>query len=352
MTSMESYLKFLQTKMPETGDEDYSQCFDEEIPFTIEISIPMRKPEGHFSRAPGVVLEILSSNKGGTFFKGQGYWNGVQEPVIYLMISTIGTPRDVLSRIKGNLETIQMKLKQQEVFLKLNGESFVGSVISEELVNKFPKQWKFDDDLRAITANQTRRDEHYKIIFGRVAQDNKKYDEALNLFRDVVRELNQKKPLLEGSYERRDLLVCCINMLGIGTRKNMLDKADPDEISNLIGIMNQILPFNQESEFEPEVLSPHAEARMRGNRLQLSYRLKTQISDDDELVKDGIFALRMLESHLKTEGHPYLEQDPVADIITIKKYLKMISGSELQEVTDIVNSIAEHNSFYSDELLR
>ena len=346
--------------MGESGVIDYAKFMVEDIPesmkgeerhFSIEISIVMRKPKGHFSRAPGVVLEILSSNKGGTFFTGQGYWNGVQEPVIYLMISTMGTPREILSRIKSNLETIQMKLKQQEVFLKLNGESFVGSVISEELVNKFPKQWKFDDDLRAITANQTRRDEHYKIIFGRVAQDNKKYDEALNLFRDVVRELNQKKPLLEGSYERRDLLVCCINMLGIGTRKNMLDKADPDEISNLIGIMNQILPFNQKSEFEPEVLSPHAEARMRGNRLQLSYRLKTQFSNDGELVKDGIFALRMLESHLKTEGHPYLEQDPVADIITIKKYLKMISGSEPQEVTEIVNSIAKHNSYYSDELL-
>ena len=125
----------------------------------------------------------------------------------------------------------------------------------------------------------------------------------------------------------------------------MLDKADPDEISRLIDIMNQILPFNQKSEFEPEVLSPHAEARMRGNRLQLSYRLKTQISNDDELVKDGIFALRMLESHLKTEGHPYLEQDPVADIITIKKYLKMISVPNFKKLLIFVNSILNITHF-------
>ena len=166
MTSMDSYLKFLQAKIPETGDEDYSECFDEEIPFTIEISIPMRKPEGHFSRKSRCCVGNSEFKQRRDVLQRSRLLERVQEPVIYLMISTIGTPRDVLSRIKGNLETIQMKLKQQEVFLKLNGESFVGSVIFDEIVNKFPKQWKFDDDLRAITANQTRRDEHYKIIFG------------------------------------------------------------------------------------------------------------------------------------------------------------------------------------------
>ena len=68
--------------MGEDSKQDQFQSFTQRIrqthneidTFRIEYSIPMRKPNDHFSRAPGVVLSILQSHKGGTFFEGQGYW--------------------------------------------------------------------------------------------------------------------------------------------------------------------------------------------------------------------------------------------------------------------------------------
>ena len=95
--------------MGESGTVDYARFMIEEIPesirkhqahFSIEISIVMRKPKGHFSRAPGVVLDILSSFGGGTFFEGQGYWKGVQEPVVYILISTTGRTEEIIRLTK------------------------------------------------------------------------------------------------------------------------------------------------------------------------------------------------------------------------------------------------------------
>ena len=97
---------------------DYAQFMVENIPeeigniwqhFSIEISIVMRKPKGHFSRAPGVVLDILSSFGGGTFFEGQGYWKGVQEPVIYILISTTGRTEDIISLLRSKISSAQSR---------------------------------------------------------------------------------------------------------------------------------------------------------------------------------------------------------------------------------------------------
>ena len=59
---MIDYASFMSESIPEDLKEQESH-------FSIEISIVMRKPKGHFSRAPGVVLDILSSFGGGTFSK-------------------------------------------------------------------------------------------------------------------------------------------------------------------------------------------------------------------------------------------------------------------------------------------
>ncbi len=65
--------------MPEIGDSNYEERFDLPEQFTIEFSIPMRKPKNHMSRASGVVLDILKTHKGGTFFEakvtGKGFRN-------------------------------------------------------------------------------------------------------------------------------------------------------------------------------------------------------------------------------------------------------------------------------------
>jgi len=336
--------------MPNIGDSDYNEEFDLEQQFSIEISIPMRKPVNHFSRAPGVVLDILKTNNGGTFFEGQGYWEGIQEPVIYLMISNFGSPREIIGNVKNNLVNIQRKLKQQEVFLKLNGRTFVGRVISEDEISKFPKQWEFDDDMRAITANRTRKDEHFKIIYARAAQDKREFQEALDLFREVLSELIIKKPLPKGSYERLDALICSTNVIGISTRKDMIGTISQDEISTHIMMMNERLPFCRKSEFESDILSLHAEARIRGNRLQLYTRSIDFKTNKDDLISDGVFALKLLEEHLNVGGYPYLEQDPIEDILMIKKYVDLIAGFEHPGAKEVITSISKANEFYSREL--
>ena len=87
------YAKFMVEDLPEDMKNNHAH-------FSIEISIVMRKPKGHFSRAPGVVLDILSTFGGGTFFEGQGYWKGVQEPVVYILISTTGKTEDIIQILK------------------------------------------------------------------------------------------------------------------------------------------------------------------------------------------------------------------------------------------------------------
>ena len=61
--------------MGEDSEQDQFQSFTQRIrqthneidTFRIEYSIPMRKPNEHFSRAPGVVLSILQSHKEALF---------------------------------------------------------------------------------------------------------------------------------------------------------------------------------------------------------------------------------------------------------------------------------------------
>ena len=100
---------------------NYAQFIGKEIPsnmatrhdyFNIEMSIVMRKPKGHYSRAPGMIWKILNDFNGGTFFQGQGYWQGWQEPVIYLMISTEGEVGKILKKLELCLEEAQNRLKQ------------------------------------------------------------------------------------------------------------------------------------------------------------------------------------------------------------------------------------------------
>jgi hypothetical protein len=337
------YTQYLVAKMP----KEYDQRLDKESQFTIEISIPMRKPKGHFSRAPSVVLNILESHNGGTFFEGQGYWDGIQEPVIYILISDRGTPRLMIEKIKKNLTQLQRKLKQQAVFIKINGKTFVDSVLPSDEVNQFPNQWEFDDDLRLIAANKARRDEHFKIVFGRIAYNNKDFVEAMKLFQEALTDLRMNTS--SNPAKKRDLLICSMNLLGIKTRTEFKSKYDEAEIEDLIGIMNLLLPPNSKSEFTMEVLSPHAEARMRGDRLQLNKRIDKYILSDEELVSDGIYALDQLRKHLEDGGNPYIEKDPISDLINIRKYINSTVEIEPAKVKEIISNISKENHLYADE---
>ena len=91
-TNLIDYAQFIGEDIP----DKYAEMFDH---FGIEISIVMRKPKSHYSKAPGVIWDILNTFDGGTFFQGQGYWRGVQEPVIYIMISTKGLVKNVIGKL-------------------------------------------------------------------------------------------------------------------------------------------------------------------------------------------------------------------------------------------------------------
>ena len=187
--------------MGESETVDYAKFMVEDIPegmknhqahFSIEISIVMRKPKGHFSRAPGVVLDILSSFGGGTFFEGQGYWKGVQEPVVYILISTTGRTEDIINLLRSKITSAQSKLKQQEAFVKINGTTFVGNMLEESVTDKFPKQWEFDTDLKTITANQSRSDEHIQPDLWKSGLSAKKYDDAQKKWSEMIHDFARK----------------------------------------------------------------------------------------------------------------------------------------------------------------
>ena len=343
--------------MGESKSIDYTRYIGKEIPaeiaesvcmFSIEYSIPMRKPKGHFSRAPGVLFSILQSHKGGTFWEAQGYWQGVQEPVIYLIISETSTFREIEEKVRKNLIAIQRKLKQQEVFLKLNGNSFIDSLVPGEEVKNYPEQQEFDDDMRVVAANQSRKEEHYKIIFGRVEQGKKEWEKAIQYFQEAIMDISKNMPLESGSFDEKDLLVCSVNLIGIYTRNETSLSKHQEDIDTAIQAMNKLLPYGKDSNFESSVLSLHAEARIRGNRIQLKNRGIKLNADDNVLIRDGSFALKQLSKHLSNNAEPYLEKDPIDDINTILKHLDKL-GPIPKDALEIVDDIKRENTHYSND---
>jgi len=355
--SKHDFTQYLKAEMSTASDSGYDEIFDTKMQFTIEISIPMRKPKGHFSRAPGVVLKILEEFEGGTFFEGQGYWQGVQEPVIYILISIFEEPRSTIEKVKQNLVALQKKLKQQEVFVKINGRTFVDSVLPQDTVIEFPDQWEFDDDMRLITANKARKDEHYKIAFGRKEYKNKYFADAMNFFKEAFSALRESEEVLQDLHGRdcpytgptADLLSCTVNILGIATRADFKQQEDSEDIEMFIDLINKLLPPNSKSKFTMEVLSPHAEARIRGNRLMLFQRIGKHILSEEKLISDGIFGLKQLQLHLKEGGNPFLEKDPIPDIIAIRKWINNIASEEPAEVNEIISQFGDDYPVYSDE---
>ena len=99
-------------------------------------------------------------------FEGQGYWQGWQEPVIYLMISTDGEVGKIIAKLESCLKECK-QLKQQMMFAKINGSIYIGIMLDEETVRGFPEQMVFDNDLAKLTSNQSRIDEPYQLIFAK-----------------------------------------------------------------------------------------------------------------------------------------------------------------------------------------
>lgn len=351
--------------MGEDTPINYAQMIGKEIPsdiirkhdyFNIEISIVMRKPTGHYSRAPGLIWKILNLFNGGTFFQGQGYWQGWQEPVIYLMISTDGEVGKTIAKLESCLKECQTKLKQQMMFAKINGSIYIGNILDEETVKRFPEQMDFDDDLAKLTSNQSRIDEPYQLIFARVFRQEGilKLRESKVLIKSKAKKSKQRAEQLEQEAEElyrrsydtytalegqlidapgnsetnRDLLKCYSNILAPQTRQFM----DKESIKKTFEALIWLLPLNQTSSYS-DVMSEHAEARIRGNRLKLFIELtegevKHHVDySKKEFVTDGIFAIKQLVRFLDPirKNKPYLDQDPLEDIKTIMKYLHKIS---------------------------
>jgi hypothetical protein len=330
------YAKYLTTELPEEIGNSHEH-------FTIEISIVMRKPKGHFSRAPGVVLDILNTFDGGTFFRGQGFWRGVQEPIIYILISQQSEVKSMIELLKKKIKYVQLTLLQQEVFVKINGYSFIGSLLEGESTDEFPDQWEFDNDMKRITANQSRMDEHYKLIFGRVDYQRKDYAKAQERWTGMINQFAQKSSLSEN--EKRDLLKCYANILS--PKLNL----DDTFVKQICQQFNTLLPLREDSKFSPEVLSKHAEARMRGNRIKLYSSIFVEGISKEALMLDGIFAIEQISSHLESGKSPYLENDPIKDIQTIIKHINNIGNQFDNEVKAIVNSLISKFPRYKNDLL-
>lgn len=328
------YAKFMVEEIPEGIRGDY-------VHFSIEISIVMRKPKGHFSRAPGVVLDILSSFGGGTFFEGQGYWKGVQEPVVYILISTTGRTEDIINLLRSKITSAQSKLKQQESFVKINGTTFVGNMLEESVTDKFPKQWEFDTDMKTITANQSRSDEHYNLIYGRVDYQRKKYDDAQKKWSEMMHEFADKDTLSQT--EKRDLLKCYSNILS--PKLSLSEKV----VERICSQFNQLLPIDLESDFDEEILSLHAEGRMRGNRLKLYRARDIGLVKEIDLVNDGFFALNQILTHLEKGRSPYLDYDPINDIGTIIKHIRNLTNSRDNEIIAMLQDASEQFPEYKDD---
>lgn len=336
--------------MSGSGTIDYARFMVEEIPedikkhqahFSIEISIVMRKPKGHFSRAPGVVLDILSSFNGGTFFEGQGYWKGVQEPVVYILISTTGRTEDIINLLRSKIISAQSRLKQQEAFVKINGTTFVGNMLEKSVTDQFPKQWEFDTDMKTITANQSRSDEHYNLIYGRVDYQRQKYDDAQIKWTEMIREFAQKDTLSQN--EKRDLLKCYSNILS-----PKLSLSD-EEVEGICSQFNQLLPVNSESKFDEEILSLHAEGRMRGNRLKLYRARSIGLIKEMDLVEDGFFALNQILTHLEKGRSPYLDYDPITDMGTIVRHIRNLTASRDDEIIKMIQAAAKRFPEYKND---
>lgn len=330
-SKLTDYAKYLTAELPEEIGNFHEH-------FTIEISVVMRKPKGHFSRAPGVILDILNTFEGGTFFQGQGYWRGVQEPIIYILISKQSDAKSMIELLRTKIENAQLKLLQQEMFVKINGCSFIGSLVDEKVTNKFPDQWEFDDDMKRITANQSRIDEHHKLIYGRVDYQRKEYAGAQEKWTDMINEFAHKSSLSQS--EKRDLLKCYANILS--------PQLDLDQIfvQQICLQFNRLLPLKEESNFSSEILSKHAEARMRGNRIKLFSMIGVGGISEEDLAEDGVFAIEQIAAHLESGSSPYLENDPIKDIQTIIKHINKISNQYNGKIKVIIDSLITKFSEY------
>jgi hypothetical protein len=367
--------------MGESNLTDYAKYLKEDIPeniakinehFTIEISIVMRKPKGHFSRAPEVIWDLLNEFGGGTFFRGQGYWEQVQEPVIYIMISSTGKVGETINKLKKVLTEGQKKMKQQAVFAKINGFSFVQSLLSDEDIKTFPEQMEFDEELeRKLHANQSRVGENYKIVFGRIElskgkdlkrkeklkQAKESFKKSYNIWIELEKDLLRK----EGSAENeRDLLICYSNVLDPDIRGILLEDEEIEKDQKLEQL-NQTckallfyLPLNKVSRYGEDVLHLQAEARIRGNRINIFNELNLDFVSDDELISDGLFAIGQIERSIgnKKMSNSYLDRNPIKDIATIIRQMKKIGFDEeiFSEIRTIISRLCSNYPLYTEEI--
>ena len=367
--------------MGESNLIDYAKYLTEDIPekiakihdhFTIEISIVMRKPRGHFSRAPEVIWDLLNEFGGGTFFQGQGYWEQVQEPVIYIMISSTGKVGETINKLKQILTEGQKKMKQQAVFAKINGFAFVKSLLSDQEIETFPEQMEFDEELeRTLDANKSRDGENYKLIFGRIelskGKDLKRkgkvkeakecFKKSYNLWIELERDLLRK----EGSAENeRDLLKCYSNVLDPDIRKVLQEEKEIEEDQKLEQLNRTCkallfyLPLNKDSRYGEDVLHLQAEARIRGNRINIFNELDLDFVSDYELICDGLFAIGQIERSLgnKKMSNSYLDRNPIDDIKTIIKQMNKIGIDEetLSKIKTIISRLCLNYPLYEQEI--
>jgi len=292
----------------------------------------MRKPKGSRSRAPSVCTQLQFMLDGGTFTSGRGFWRGaINEPVVIIHSSisrwTIYKASKILKEI---LRFIQTQLKQQAVYLEINGKGKALSVVSDDAKSGFPVQTDFDDDLDSelrstsnIPSNieddiadgrmhywdyrnsgaldiedaMAAKDKFHSLI----SNSNIEYDDPISIKND------QKLPSIIQALSNIQGLIIYAEKMGhdIG-----IDENEKTEIWEIIASL--VTPDN----FGATPMSTHEEYRIRSNIVQNNLRC----DEDTSNVKEGLDSTLWFVHVYDHKSPRSLGDDPYNDIMDLLRY--------------------------------
>jgi hypothetical protein len=129
---------------------------------------------------------------------------------------------------------------------------------------------------------------------------------------------------------------------------------EPDQVIKTCEALQWLLPLNKVSRYGEDVLHLQAEARIRGNRINIFNALDLDFVSDYELICDGLFAIEQIERSLgnKKMSNSYLDRNPIKDIATIIRQMKKIGFDEeiFSEIRTIISRLCSNYPLYTEEI--
>ena len=340
------------SKIPLSGGFDWKK----EIWRSITISIPLRKPRGHASRAPGVILEILEYLGAATFWRAEGYWEWLQEPVTYIEAKHEG-PSNMILDLAEKLKNMQYKLRQQEIFVTIDNHVFVGSLISSSQTNSFPKQMEFDDDMNSINSLKSRQVEPYEIIYGRrysrifqtTRREGNPDEDALKKAKELFSKYLDNLKTVD-DIEKIDVLTASTSLISLyAVEPNRLNENEKKNLQDLIRIGIKLQPFGEDSDLN---CTRHQDALIRWNRMHYLNRLNLSSQYHSELTIDGVLALGLILESMMMEETVHLGHDPITNMVKISGLIQILKPDpQVQRVIRVIFDEAKKlNPEYAEDL--